>query len=98
VVDWVPAQPDGRPPTGELPVRRGTVTEHWLRENTRLAADELSQWCLADDAGLDDLLIPLLAGRVRAAVHALAAGTAVYLYGGRRPEDEAAPLPATGAP
>ena len=97
VVDWVPAQPDGRPPLANFLFDGGTITEHWLKENARLASDELTHWCLADAADLDSLLIPLLAGRVRAALHALANGTAAYLHGGRHPEDNAAPLAATAA-
>lgn len=95
-VDWVPAQPDGRPPLANYLFDGGTVTEGRLTETVRLAAGELSHWRLADFADLDELLIPLLASRVHYALRALAAGTAVYLHGGRPPGDEAGSLSATG--
>ena len=76
MVDWVPAQPDGRPLLANFLFDGGTITECRLKENARLDSDELSQWCLADAADLDGPLIPLLDGRVRAALHALANGTA----------------------
>jgi 8-oxo-dGTP pyrophosphatase MutT (NUDIX family) len=85
VVDWVPAQPDGRPPLANYLFDGGAVTERWLREHVRLAAGELSDWSPAGVDDLDGMLIPLLAGRVREALGALAAGTAVYLHGGRPP-------------
>lgn len=85
VVDWVPAQPDGRPPLANHLFDGGTVTERWLREHVRLPDDELADWRLADADDLDSMLIPLLAGRVREALGALAAGSAGYLHGGERP-------------
>ena len=96
VVDWVPAQPDGRPPLANYLFDGGTVAADRLMENVRLAAAELSHWRLADAADLDELLIPLLASRVRYALKALAADTAIYLHGGRPPEDESGSLPTTG--
>ena len=97
VVDWVPAQPDGRPPLANYLFDGGIITESRLRDRVRLDVGELSRWRLAAAAELDELLIPLLANRVRQALQALAADTAVYLHGGRHPDDEDSdPLPATG--
>ena len=87
VVDWVPAQPDGRPPLANFLFDGGIVTERWLREHVHLAADELTDWYLADVDDLDGMLIPLLASRVRESLGALAVGTAVYLHGGQHPGD-----------
>ena len=96
-VDWVPAQPDGRPPLANYLFDGGIVTEQWLREHVQLAAGELSDWCLADADDVATRLIPLLASRVREGLRALAAGTAVYLHGGQHPGDHgSAPLAATG--
>lgn len=82
-VDWVPAQPDGRPPLANYVFDGGIITEQWARENVRLDTDEVTEWCLADAAERETLLIPLLARRLTACLTALADGEAAYLHDGR---------------
>lgn len=81
-VDWVPAQPDGRPPLANYLFDGGEVTQRHLEDNVRLSADELAEWRLADLDEQNKLLIPLLARRLRACIDALANGTTAYLHDG----------------
>lgn len=81
-VDWVPAQPDGRPPLANFVFDGGTITEAWAHERVRLDAGELTQWCLADGAERARLLLPLLARRLNACLDAVASGITAYLYDG----------------
>jgi len=82
VVDWVPAQSDGRPPLANFLFDGGQVTRQYLEDNIHLAGDELAQWRLADPSEQDKLLMPLLARRLRACANALAETTTVYLVDG----------------
>jgi 8-oxo-dGTP pyrophosphatase MutT (NUDIX family) len=86
VVDWVPAQLDGRPPLANFLFDGGTITESWAREHIRLDAGEVVEWRLADAEDRDTLLIPLLARRVTACLAALATGRTAYLHDGREPD------------
>ena len=85
VVDWVPAQPDGRPPLANFLFDGGQVTRRYLEDNIRLAADELAEWRLADPDEQRELLMPLLARRLHACANALAEDTTIYLHDGRLP-------------
>lgn len=82
-VDWVPAQPDGRPPLANYVFDGGVITEEWAREHVRLDTNEVIEWRLADAADREALLIPLLARRLTACLAALADGGAAYLHDGR---------------
>lgn len=81
-VDWVPPQPDGRPPLANFVFDGGTITEAWAREHIRLDRGELEQWCLADAVQRQSLLLPLLARRLTACLDAVASGGTAYLYDG----------------
>lgn len=83
VVDWVPAQPDGRPPLANFVFDGGTVSESWAHEHVRLDTGELAQWRFADAVECEALLIPLLARRLAACANSLTSGTTAYLYEGR---------------
>lgn len=91
VVDWVPAQPDGRPPLANYLFDGGVITESWATEHLRLDEGELVEWRLADAAERDTLLIPLLARRLNACLNALATGTTTYLHDGHEPSAAAFP-------
>jgi hypothetical protein len=82
-VDWVPAQPDGRPPLANYLFDGGEISEAWARECVRLDADELTEWRLADAGERDGLLIPLLARRLNACLRVLKEGGPGYLHDGR---------------
>jgi hypothetical protein len=82
-VDWVPAQPDGRPPLANYVFDGGVITEEWAREHVRLDTNEVTEWRLADAAERETLLIPLLARRLTACLAALADGRTAYLHNGR---------------
>jgi 8-oxo-dGTP pyrophosphatase MutT (NUDIX family) len=90
VVDWVPAQPDGRPPLVNFLFDGGAITRQYLADNIRLGADELAEWRLSDSDEQSKLLIPLLARRLRACANALADGTTAYLHDGHTPAESAA--------
>jgi 8-oxo-dGTP pyrophosphatase MutT (NUDIX family) len=89
VVDWVPAQPDGRPPLVNFLFDGGQYPASHLHDVVRLGTDELAEWRLADPEEQSRLLIPLLARRLRACAKALADGTTQYLYDGHPPVDAA---------
>ncbi len=80
-VDWVPAQPDGRPPLVNFVFDGGTF--HASDEGrVRLADGELTAWRLAGPEAWDGLFLPRIARRLRACASALAAGTTAYLQDG----------------
>ena len=81
-IDWVPAQPDGRPPLVNFLFDGGQVTPLYLEDNIHLAGDELAEWRLADSDEQDKLLMPLLARRLRACANALTSGSTAYLHDG----------------
>ena len=82
VVDWVPAQSDGRPPLANFLFDGGAITESWAQDQIRLDAGELTEWRLADAAEREALLIPLLFRRLNACTGALASGATAYLHDG----------------
>lgn len=96
VVDWVPAQDDGRPPLANFLFDGGEVTQDWLQSNVHLAADELAEWRLADADEQEQLLMPLLARRLRECTAALDSGTSHYLYNGVRHDQQASPTHEVG--
>jgi hypothetical protein len=71
----------------------GAITESWMREQVRMEDGELAQWCLADAAQRQALLIPLLTRRLDACIKALASGNTTYLHDGRKPANLAPPRP-----
>ncbi|MFE5325100.1 NUDIX domain-containing protein [Embleya sp. NPDC056575] len=86
VVDWMPAQPDGRPALANHLFDGGPVTETEARARIRLAGDELANWRLARPAEWDILMAPHMARRLRACAAALADGTTAYLHQGTAPD------------
>jgi 8-oxo-dGTP pyrophosphatase MutT (NUDIX family) len=83
VVDWMPAQPDGRPPLMNFVFDGGSITEDDAGRNIRLSAGELTSWRLADTVEQRRLLSPHMARRVQRSADALLTGTTAYLYEGR---------------
>ena len=81
-VDWVLAQPDGRPPLVNFVFDGGPITEADAVRRVRLPADELTGWRLAGPEQWDGLLLPRIARRLRECVRALAGGTTAYLENG----------------
>ncbi|AEV86788.1 hypothetical protein ACWT_5770 [Actinoplanes sp. SE50] len=86
VVDWVPAQPDGRPPLANYIFDGGQLTADQLH-NLRLPADELTAWQLTTAAEWPRLLAEHLVRRLHACAHALATNTTAYLNHGWHPTD-----------
>ena len=84
-IDWVPEQPDGRPPLANYLFDGGPITQTQAQARLRLEDDELTEWKLADPDEWDTLLAPHLARRLHACVRALADGTTVYLQYGFEP-------------
>jgi 8-oxo-dGTP pyrophosphatase MutT (NUDIX family) len=77
-VDWVPAQPDGRPPLCNFLFDGGTLGQ----QEIRLQDGELTGWKLAAPREWEQLLAPHMARRVAACADALEAGTTAYLQYG----------------
>uniref|UniRef100_UPI003F495C4B NUDIX domain-containing protein n=1 Tax=Amycolatopsis sp. CA-096443 TaxID=3239919 RepID=UPI003F495C4B len=84
VVDWVPPQPDGRPPLGNH-VFDGGVLDDDAVAAIRLADGELETWTFATGQDAAELLRPGLARRVTACLDALRTGQAPYLQDGFDP-------------
>jgi ADP-ribose pyrophosphatase YjhB (NUDIX family) len=79
VVDWAP-----HPDQGDklLFIFDGGILDPGLREQVRLAEDELTDWQFHGSGEIPDLLIPRLARRVHQAVAARRSGQARYLQHG----------------
>jgi 8-oxo-dGTP pyrophosphatase MutT (NUDIX family) len=88
-VDWVPAQPDGRPALANFLFDGGLVDRDTAARQLHLQAGELAEWRLTAPGEWDTLLAPHMARRVRACTDALATGVTAYLHHGRRPTDQA---------
>ncbi|GIF01576.1 hypothetical protein [Paractinoplanes rishiriensis] len=87
VVDWVPAQPDGRPALANFLFDGGHLSETEADRSVRLAADELLAWRLAAPDSWPQLLAPHMMRRLRACAEALATGTTAYLHHGQCPDE-----------
>lgn len=82
VVDWMPGQPDGRPPLANFAFDAGRLTEAEAEQCVELEADELAAWRLASPDEWDQMLSPHMARRVHACARALAQKTTYYLREG----------------
>jgi 8-oxo-dGTP pyrophosphatase MutT (NUDIX family) len=85
VIDWVPEQPDGRPPLANYLFDGGLITQD--EASTKLCPDpgEIAGWRLAAPAEWDTLLAGHLARRVHACSRALTEGRTLYLHHGFDP-------------
>ncbi|MEU6019624.1 NUDIX hydrolase [Streptomyces sp. NPDC047515] len=82
VVDWVPQQPDGRPPLANYLFDGGPIIEHEAQTRVHLDTDELTEWQLASPNQWRALLAPHMARRLHACSHALTHDTTLYLHHG----------------
>ncbi|MFB7852687.1 NUDIX domain-containing protein [Streptomyces sp. NPDC056053] len=85
VVDWVPEQPDGRPPLINFLFDGGMTTNREAQQRVHLDTDELSTWKLAAPHEWDTLLAPHMARRLHACARALTHDTTLYLHHGFDP-------------
>ncbi|MET9661651.1 NUDIX hydrolase [Streptomyces sp. NPDC006510] len=85
VVDWVPEQPDGRPPLVNFIFDGGLTTKEQAQQQVRLDNDELTEWTLAAPEEWDTLLPPHMARRLHACARALTHDTTLYLHHGFDP-------------
>jgi 8-oxo-dGTP pyrophosphatase MutT (NUDIX family) len=85
VIDWVPAQPDGRPPLVNFVFDGGLITQDEADTQLYLDPNELTDWHLATPAEWDTLLLPRMARRLHACSRALTEGSALYLQNGFDP-------------
>lgn len=81
-VDWVPAQPDGRPALANFIFDGGSLTEQNAHHTLHRQPDELTDWRLCSPEESDRLLAPHLARRIRACAAALSHGHTAYLQHG----------------
>ncbi|WP_433788698.1 NUDIX domain-containing protein [Actinoplanes sp. CA-252034] len=86
-VDWVPAQPDGRPALANFLFDGGRITQEHAEQHLILQADELTEWRLAAPHQWDELMSPHMARRLHACADALRTGTTAYLHHGWNPFD-----------
>lgn len=81
-VDWVPAQPDGRPALANYLFDGGLLSAVEAEQQIRLDPGELSGWRFASPGEWTEMLPEHMVRRVRACVTALAdGGTACLRYG-----------------
>ncbi|MFE7111159.1 NUDIX domain-containing protein [Streptomyces sp. NPDC057575] len=85
IVDWVPEQPDGRPPLVNFIFDGGLITEEEAQQRVHLDTDEITAWKLTAPDEWDTLLPPHMARRLRACARALTHDTALYLHHGFDP-------------
>jgi 8-oxo-dGTP pyrophosphatase MutT (NUDIX family) len=85
VIDWVPEQPDGRPPLVNYLFDGGLITRDEASTQLRLDPGELTDWRLAAPAEWDTLLAGHMARRLHACSRALAEGSTLYLQHGFDP-------------
>jgi 8-oxo-dGTP pyrophosphatase MutT (NUDIX family) len=85
VVDWVPEQPDGRPPLANYLFDGGPLTQDEASAQLLLDPGELTGWRLAAPGEWGTLLAPHMARRVHACSRALAEGSSLYLQHGFDP-------------
>ncbi|WP_329203241.1 NUDIX hydrolase [Streptomyces sp. NBC_01435] len=85
VVDWVPEQPDGRPPLCNFIFDGGLTTKEKAQQQVHLDTDELTEWTLAAPEEWDALLPPHMARRLHACARALTHDTTLYLHHGFDP-------------
>ncbi|MET9265297.1 NUDIX hydrolase [Amycolatopsis sp. NPDC004079] len=88
-VDWVPSQPDGRPPLLNHVFDGGTLDDAAVA-SLRLADGELKSWTFATRAEAAGLLREGLARRVAACLDAVRTGQAIYLEDGFPPNSRRA--------
>ncbi|GAA2910438.1 hypothetical protein Acy02nite_89630 [Actinoplanes cyaneus] len=84
VVDWVPAQPDGRPALANYLFDGGQLTSTQL-EQIRLPTHELSEWRLTTPEQWPTLLADHMVRRLQACTEALDTKSTAYLNHGRQP-------------
>lgn len=89
VVDWMPEQPDGRPPLCNFLFDGGLITPEEARQQVRLDSDELTDWKLAAPEEWDALLPEHMVRRLHACCRALTRDTTVYLHHGFDPTHQA---------
>ncbi|MEE1767145.1 MULTISPECIES: NUDIX hydrolase [unclassified Streptomyces] len=85
IVDWVPEQPDGRPPLVNFIFDGGLITEEEAQQRVHLDTDEITVWKLAAPDEWDTLLPPHMARRLHACARALTHDTTLYLHHGFDP-------------
>jgi|SRR5450755_1987709 8-oxo-dGTP pyrophosphatase MutT (NUDIX family) len=85
VIDWVPEQPDGRPPLVNYLFDGGLITRDEASTQLRPDPGELTGWRLAAPAEWDILLAGHMARRLHACSRALAEGSTLYLQHGFDP-------------
>lgn len=84
-VDWMPEQPDRRPPLANFLFDGGLITEQEAQRTVRLDGDELTDWKFAAPDEWDILLPEHMIRRLRACCRALIRDTTVYLHHGWDP-------------
>jgi ADP-ribose pyrophosphatase YjhB (NUDIX family) len=84
-VDWVPEQPDGRPPLANYLFDAGSIDQEWAERHLHPDGGEVTDWRLATPPEWEQLLAPHLARRLHAVTRALTAGTTTYLHYGYDP-------------
>jgi 8-oxo-dGTP pyrophosphatase MutT (NUDIX family) len=84
VVDWMPAQTDGRPPLANFIFDGGTINQSYAEQHVHLPASELRTWQLVGADGWPDLLSEHMVRRLQGCADALATGSTLYLRDGLR--------------
>lgn len=84
-MDWMPEQPDGRPPLANYLFDGGEITQTWAEQHLRVDGREVTDWCLASPEQWEHLVPPHKVRRLHAVSRALVTGTTAYLHCGRAP-------------
>lgn len=85
-VDWVPAQPDGRPALANYLFDGGPLSAAAAEQQIRLQDDELTAWRFASPDEWPAMLPEHMARRVQACAAMLTNGGTAYLQNGWPPE------------
>jgi 8-oxo-dGTP pyrophosphatase MutT (NUDIX family) len=87
MVDWVPPQPDGRPPLVNFLFDGGPITPAWAEEHLQLDDTELTTWRLTTSDERAELMPPHMARRLDACAELLRSGSeaTAYLHHGWNP-------------
>jgi 8-oxo-dGTP pyrophosphatase MutT (NUDIX family) len=84
-VDWIPEQPDGRPPLLNFVFDGGLITQNEIDHDLQFDHTEVTECRLTSATEWQGLLLPHLARRLRACARALADERTLYLQQGVDP-------------